>query len=1287
MCQDNTSRFVESLKKKYVGQETESLQLRTGRSSGSSAPQVECLVATLLPGDDHTSDSSQALDDDELDELEEEEDSESSGRSQGGSSSPAPTTSRVVGCIDIKLSRAACGIHPAGVPEEDLQGCYLLNVVVEESLRGQGIGKDLMREAMKRAVHVWKAGAMYTHVEADNEQRPLFQQAPSAAPEASTSRSAPASPLPPAAQQPPNSAAPAPLDAVALSDEAARRLLQQEEGRRRKSKGKGRLRELEELELERKLRALLTKEKDRAEEEAALATGLCTGGGHAPLATPSVMSDLLFHVQSSIHLYSTQSLSNVVYSLALSAHAPSTGWLEAMHAQVCKKANSFTPQGLTQVYWALAKLQLVPTADQLQPLIRHAGSHLETDYKAIDCSTLLYVFARFRTPPPPALLSRLMVHMPALMPEMEPCQLANSIWALGSLRLDFPHEAGAVWYEMFWSSSFRHLHLFGPTDLAQTLWGCARLRLLPPSRWTNAVKERVELQSSRFSPTEVTETVWALARLGCPVSTDLLNKLFASSENRLSSFKPKELSAIIWSLAHVNRVPETKWSEEFMKATFHKMSMFEPQHQATRAHPERSKPGDGSGSGSEPAGGRSSHGPALSSNAARHLSGCRVAVWCFANDATASLQHANGSRREPPTSVALEVAVPPPSEMRLESVTWAARGIEIVRHTVLHHPHQSHWPTTATDHTDLQRWALPAVGGGSLLDVRDRAFRRLDCSPVHTSPTTTPPTPQGLGNMLLALSKLRLRPPPAWLYHYVKVSRAALPTLDALTLGQMIVGLRRLCDGMPLQKIDDFILDALDTLAGLEMGNGAYTTTQLGHFLGLTPHPSKVYASRQERLGELEVLVVELGGGGQVGDGSGGGGGKRHGIVSEVREALAVSPREPALAVAGGVRESAGGGESSSGNGGSGGDGSGSGGCSWEQELLASVRKLRSGRGRGGFGDGSSDGSSSRVSRGASSSSRAEEWGGSFSDDHSSSESGDSDGDSDSPAHTMRGGDSSAHSGPHPEHADADAHTPGEGSLAGLFPSQRPDASTPQGNPPFAQHQSSPGLQQSLQLNGSISLSSHEGESRPGEAGSSESSSSPMEGGTHSSSRSEASIGSSGSSSSGSAADESPSLPDSSLPRVRRGRVRSSTARALQEGAAPSTPPSSDAAQDANTAAPKSRARRPVRQVDQSTPTGGGSETAPTGSGSVPAAGGEQSRDQHAASATSPARVSTGQGRASAGTPGSTAQANLAPAVQAKQDRAQRQARLREAVMTMTSADRSARLSGKGGVVSVTAYE
>eukprot|EP01025_Chloroclados_australasicus_P010280 TRINITY_DN14108_c0_g1_i1.p2 TRINITY_DN14108_c0_g1~~TRINITY_DN14108_c0_g1_i1.p2 ORF type:complete len:289 (-),score=53.59 TRINITY_DN14108_c0_g1_i1:358-1191(-) len=118
--------------------------------------------------------------------------------------------------------------------------------------------------------------------------------------------------LPPTQEAPPKMTQ-APLDSVQIDEEAERRLLNEEEERRKaqRKKKKGRIRELEEirvqlvekeitllakekellqreqsievlqqeLELERKIRALLTKEKERAEEEAALAMGLCTGGG------------------------------------------------------------------------------------------------------------------------------------------------------------------------------------------------------------------------------------------------------------------------------------------------------------------------------------------------------------------------------------------------------------------------------------------------------------------------------------------------------------------------------------------------------------------------------------------------------------------------------------------------------------------------------------------------------------------------------------------------------------------------------------------------------------------------------------------------------------------------------------------------------------------------------------------------------------------------------------------------------------------------------------------------
>ena len=92
-----------------------------------------------------------------------------SSSSSNGSSSNSGAAGTVLGCIDIRLPQSVTGAAAIGVPDGDAAGCYLLNVVVEEESRGQGLGKALMKAAVQRAVQQWGAERLYTHVEATNE--------------------------------------------------------------------------------------------------------------------------------------------------------------------------------------------------------------------------------------------------------------------------------------------------------------------------------------------------------------------------------------------------------------------------------------------------------------------------------------------------------------------------------------------------------------------------------------------------------------------------------------------------------------------------------------------------------------------------------------------------------------------------------------------------------------------------------------------------------------------------------------------------------------------------------------------------------------------------------------------------------------------------------------------------------------------------------------------------------------------------------------------------------------
>ena len=143
-------------------------EAETENDSSSSAelflpPECECLAAVEV-----------AEEEEEEGEEEEEEGERSSSGGENAPPSPStsslstPSSSVVLGALDLRPPRSAGGGHPAGVPPSDEAGCAVLNVAVHPSARRRGVARALLSSAAEIASSRWAATALYTTVAATN---------------------------------------------------------------------------------------------------------------------------------------------------------------------------------------------------------------------------------------------------------------------------------------------------------------------------------------------------------------------------------------------------------------------------------------------------------------------------------------------------------------------------------------------------------------------------------------------------------------------------------------------------------------------------------------------------------------------------------------------------------------------------------------------------------------------------------------------------------------------------------------------------------------------------------------------------------------------------------------------------------------------------------------------------------------------------------------------------------------------------------------------------------------
>lgn len=130
------------------------------------------------------------------------------------------------------------------------------------------------------------------------------------------------------------------------------------------------------------------------------------------------------------------------------------------------------------------------------------------------------------------------------MARLKPKFAANVVWACATLRIpchDFCLELAAIMAE--------RVQDYPPKQLANVLWGWARLSFQPPTALVEAIVEQVQRRSRHVAPQDWDSLLWGLTRLQEPVPPSLLDQCADTLVELKRHVKGRTLCSIIKSFS------------------------------------------------------------------------------------------------------------------------------------------------------------------------------------------------------------------------------------------------------------------------------------------------------------------------------------------------------------------------------------------------------------------------------------------------------------------------------------------------------------------------------------------------------------------------------------------------------------------------------------------------------------------------------------------------------------------------------------------------------------------
>ena len=455
--------------------------------------------------------------------------------------------------------------------------------------------------------------------------------------------------------------------------------------------------------------------------------------------------------------------------------------------------SDFTTQGLSNLLWGFAKVDLPPTQRWMEAFLGACQSQL-AEFKPQEISLVLWSLARLKYRLSPAKMQEILLHTMNNISSYNSHSISTVLWSLGSA----DHKPDdkfllAIANEMIQP---RKLALFTHQGLSQSLWALSRLKFNPDDNFKTIIVSQIRIMyeggsdkskdsENKFNAIDLATFAYSYAALNLPTNDKkLLQLMYRATFKSMSSLKGNHLAQVLWSFAKLSQVPSKTWLDQIFTSIYRHIGTLN----------------------------------------ARDLS---MVAWSLAK-----LSVFPPRQFLAPFVDRVEVLAGEFEPRQISNTLWALACFNIRPSTLLlaqfFQATDQRLSSYKSSELCQMLWSLAdrkcGISFGSSIDKNwVNEFLKVTFLRMPDF------TPQGLSSLAWGLHRLNISPPPAWLYSFTNACRGKLTMrkLSALDLGSIINGLRGLNEKLELQKIEDFLLDALDTLSSMEVGGQEYARSQL----------------------------------------------------------------------------------------------------------------------------------------------------------------------------------------------------------------------------------------------------------------------------------------------------------------------------------------------------------------------------------------------------------------------------------------------------------------------------